>query len=333
MLLSAATPPATPPTVDGVRRSWVDARGVRFHVTEAGDPDGTPVLLLHGWPQHHMAWRHLLADPPTGLRLIAPDLPGYGWSGPAPHRWAKEDVASDVLALLDALGLDRVGLVGHDWGGYIGHLLCLRAPERFTGYLALNIAHVWNTPRTILPHLWRFAQYQPFVATFGYALHRRTRALEVLFRLALADRSAMSRDEVLMFTDRFRDPVCARAATDTYRTFLLRELPALGGSPERRRSHVPTVAVFGTEDVAIDASLAAEETAQADSYRLERIEGCGHFIADERPELVAARVAELVGAGTSADASAPAATLTVPAQDATQCPGPCAPGAGVRPYP
>lgn len=76
-----------------------------------------------------------------GLPIIAPDLPGYGWSGPAPHKWAKDDVAADVLALLDVLGLDRVLLVGHTWGGFVGHLMVLMAPERFDGYLALNISH------------------------------------------------------------------------------------------------------------------------------------------------------------------------------------------------
>ncbi len=74
-------------------------------MTEAGPVDGVAVLALHGWPQHHYAWRDLLGHPPEGMRIIAPDLPGYGWSGPAPHRWAKEDVVSDMLALLDALGL------------------------------------------------------------------------------------------------------------------------------------------------------------------------------------------------------------------------------------
>ena len=276
-----------------MRRSFVEARGVRFHVTEAGPEDGLPVLALHGWPQHHYAWRDLLSDPPEGMRIVAPDLPGYGWSGPPPHRWEKEEVASDVLALMDSLGLDRVLLVGHDWGGYVGHLLVLRASERLRGYLALNIAHPWQTPRTLLPHVWRFLLYQPAIAALGMVLMQRTRFVETAIRAALTDRQAMSTEEIRWFGDRFRDPVCARAATDTYRTFWLREIPANAGQPETRRSTVPTRALFGTNDAAIHVSLAAAETANADDYRLEPVSGCGHFIADERPALVRERLVEL----------------------------------------
>src|ERR1700751_5746411 len=105
--MSPRPAPSEPPPIAGVRRSRVNARGVDFHVTEAGPADGMPVLALHGWPQHHYAWRDLLADPPDGMRIIAPDLPGYGWSGPPRPRWLKEEIAPDVLALLDALGIDR----------------------------------------------------------------------------------------------------------------------------------------------------------------------------------------------------------------------------------
>ncbi len=266
---------------------------MRFHVTEAGPADGRPVLALHGWPQHHYAWRDLLADPPEGMRIIAPDLPGYGWSGPAPHRWAKDDVVSDVLALLDALELERVLLVGHDWGGFVGHLLVLRAPERVSGYLALNISHPWQTPRTVAPHIWRFLLYQPAIAAFGGVLMRRTRFVERVIRLGLTDRSAISREDARWFGDRFRDPVCARAATDTYRTFWLHELRAGAREPEQRRSTVPTRVLFGVDDKAIHPSLAAAATAQADDYRIELIAGCGHFIAEERPALVRERLVTL----------------------------------------
>jgi pimeloyl-ACP methyl ester carboxylesterase len=267
-------------------------------VTEAGPPDATAVVVLHGWPQHHYAWRQLLADPPGGLRIIAPDLPGYGWSGAPPHRWVKEEIVSDVLALLDALALRQVLLIGHDWGGYVGHLLVLRAPERVSAYLALNIAHPWQTPRSLAPHLWRFLLYQPALAAFGGVLMRRTRLVETVFRAGLTDRGAITPQDARWFGDRFRDPVCARAATDTYRTFWLREIPAGTLNPERRRSTVMTRALFGTDDVAIHASLAAEATAQADDYRLELVPGCGHFIVDERPALVREGLVTLAAAAS-----------------------------------
>ncbi|ULE31331.1 alpha/beta fold hydrolase [Mycobacterium sp. IDR2000157661] len=278
---------AAPPPIDGVRRSFVEARGVRFHVTESGPPDGRPVVALHGWPQHHWVYRDLLADPPAGLRIIAPDLPGYGWSGPAPHRWAKEDVASDVLALLDVLGLDHVLLMGHDWGAFVGYLMVLRAPERIDGYLVMNMAHPWVTWRTLLPHAWRF-WYQVPVSTVGIPLQRRTDFLDRAFRTA----SAMDPETAGVYVERFRDPVPARAARDTYRTFLLHEMPAGARRPENRRTNVPIRALFGLGDAAIHPSLASPESALADDYILETVDA-SHFIVDERPELVRAKLIAL----------------------------------------
>jgi pimeloyl-ACP methyl ester carboxylesterase len=277
-----------PPPIAGVRRSFVEAHGVRFHVTEAGPADGRPVLALHGWPQHHWEYRDLLADPPQGMRIIAPDLPGYGWSGPAPHKWAKEDVASDVLALLDALGLDRVLLVAHDWGAFVGYLMVLRAPERFDGYLALNMAHPWVPARSVLPQFWRF-WYQLPLASFGVLVQQRTGYVE---RVMLGKGSNMGPEAARVFADRFRDPVCARAGRDTYRTFLLREIPQGASNPETRRATVPIRALYGTRDLAVHRSFVAPETANADDYTVETADAT-HFIVDERPDLARARLIAL----------------------------------------
>lgn len=272
------------PKIPGVHRRSVVARGVRFHVTEAGS--GTPVIALHGWPQHHYVYRDLLTDPPDGMRIITPDLPGYGWSGPAPHRWSKDDVARDVLALLDELGIGRAVVVGHDWGGWIGYLLALRAPQRVAGLLALNIAHPWQRPTAVLPHLWRFA-YQPVVGLAGVPLHRHT---DVVHRMLV--KAGVPAGEARIFADSYRQPVTARAARDTYRTFVLKEFPALARRPERRRAKIPIRALFGVDDPAIHPSLAAAETARADDYTLERVADCGHFIVDERPDLVRDRLVQ-----------------------------------------
>lgn len=278
---------AGPPPIEGTRRSFVEARGVRFHVTEAGPPDGRPVVALHGWPQHHWVYRDLLGDPPAGLRIIAPDLPGYGWSGPAPHRWAKDDVAADVLALLDALGLDRVLLVGHDWGGYVGYRMLLTEPQRFDGYLVMNTAHPWVTSRALAPHLWRF-WYQVPMASIGAPLQRHTKFLGRLYRSA----SAMDPETARIYVDRFRDPVVARTARDTYRTFLLRELPAAARGPRPPRASVPIRCLFGNDDAAVHPSLAAAETADADDYRLALVDA-SHFVIDERPDLIRAHLLAL----------------------------------------
>jgi pimeloyl-ACP methyl ester carboxylesterase len=272
---------AEPPPIPGVRRSFVDARGVRFHVTEAGPPDGRPVLALHGWPQHHWEYRDLLADPPPGLRIIAPDLPGYGWSGPAPHKWVKDDVATDVLALMDAMSLGRVVLAAHDWGGFAGWRMVLREPERFDGYLAMNINHPWQSPRTVLPHLGRFL-YQVPLATFGITVQRRTNYVErVIFGIG----SRMDRESAHVFAERFRHPVCARAGRDTYRSFLLRDLPRGARQPETQRVSVPIRVLFGTADKAVDVSMVSPDTANADDYQLETVDA-SHFVVDERPDLV-----------------------------------------------
>ncbi|WP_421845199.1 alpha/beta fold hydrolase [Mycobacterium sp.] len=293
MVADADTGLSQPPPITGVRRSFVMARDVRFHVTEAGPAEGRPVVLLHGWPQHHYAYRDLLADPPAGLRIIAPDLPGYGWSGPPPHKWAKEDIAQDVLALFNELGLGRVVLAGHDWGGWIGYLLILNAAERFDGFMPLNIAHPWQSPRRLGPHLWRLLAYQPAMAAFGVPLQRHTKMIErLVFGTEAARGATFDSADVRIYAERFRDPVCARAGRDTYRTFLLREIPASARSGERRRATVPIRALFGVKDFAVHWSLASPDNARADDYTLEEVD-CGHFIADERPDLVRQRLVEL----------------------------------------
>ena len=83
-----------------------------------------------------------------------------------------------------------------------------------------------------------------------------------------------------------------RQARDTYRTFLLREVPSGARHPEQRRATVPIRALFGMGDQAVHHSLASPETANADDYTFEPVEA-GHFVIDERPDLVRARLIAL----------------------------------------
>lgn len=286
----------TPPPIPGVRRSFVHARGVRFHVTQAGPEDGRPVLLLHGWPQHHWAYRDLLSNPPPGLRLIAPDLPGYGWSGPAPHYWGKEDVASDLLELVRVLGLDRVVVVGHDWGGLLGYLMLLREPAVFDGHLVLNMAHPWIPLRTKLARLWPLLSYQPLMATLGVFTLRRTPFLALLFKFA----SRIDKPSIRLYTEQFRNPDVAHTAMLSYRTFLLHEL--FTRQIDTRKVVAPVRGLWGIRDRALHVSLATPPASKVADFDLERVEA-SHFIIDERPDVVRARLVSLVDEVTRSKAT------------------------------
>lgn len=279
-----------PPEIEGVSHHRVRARGVDFHYAEAGSGDDV-VLCLHGWPQHWYEWRHLMPALADRYRVIAPDLRGFGWSEAPRDGYEKENLADDVLAILDELGIERVKLVGHDWGGWIGFLLCLKAPQRFEKCLSLNILPPWTTMRQMAPHLWRF-WYQWLILSpgLGYRLHRSGKFVPKVLVGASVDKSVWDQATIHAFSDTFTEPARARAAVQMYRVFNLHEVPEMArGRYERARLEVPTRLLFGTGDQALRHTLLAGYERHADDMQVEKVEGCGHFIADERPDLVAER--------------------------------------------
>jgi pimeloyl-ACP methyl ester carboxylesterase len=291
-----------PPEVEGVSHRWVRARGLEFHVAEAGEGEDV-VLCLHGWPQHWYEWRRLMpALAAAGHRVLAMDLRGFGWSEAPPRGYEKENMADDVLAVLDELGLGRVKLVGHDWGGWIGFLLALKAPARFERYLALNVLHPWVRARDMAPHAWRFA-YQWAILTpgVGYRLHRSGRFIPKVLVGGSTNKGVWDDETVHAFSDVFTEPDRARAAVQVYRVFNLREgRGIMRGRYVDQRLSVPTLLLFGEDDFVLRPQLLDGYQEHADDMRVELVPGCGHFIADERPELVAERAIEFLTPATQA---------------------------------
>ena len=126
----------------GYPPQYADAGGLRLAYVEAGPPDGEPVLLLHGEPSWSFLYRTMLPVlAGAGLRVIAPDLAGFGRSDkPAAvsdHSYARHVEWIRALTF-DRLGLRGVTLVGQDWGGLIGLRLVAEHPERFARVVAAN---------------------------------------------------------------------------------------------------------------------------------------------------------------------------------------------------
>lgn len=117
--------------------------GVALRVARGGQ--GAPLLMLHGHPQNHLAWRKIAPQLAQHYEVILPDLRGYGDSDkPASDEmhqpYSKRAMAGDISQLIDALGLKRVAFVGHDRGGRVGHRLALDHPEKVSCCVFVDIA-------------------------------------------------------------------------------------------------------------------------------------------------------------------------------------------------
>ena len=272
---------ASIPHVTGVEHEFVNAGGLRTHVATAGE--GPPVVLLHGWPQHWYLWRDVIPLVAPHARVYAPDFRGFGWTDVPKDGYEKDQLMRDVLALLDELGLERVTLAGHDWGGYVAFLLALEHPERVESLLALNVLPPWpaRDRRTTLD-AWRFA-YMPVLATPGLG----RRAGRAMARRTLPDQSEA-------FVERLQG-ARGEATERLYRTFFTRELPRLiGGRYSATDLTVPGKLVFGERDQVLTTRAVKDAAAQTDRLELELVADAGHFVVDEKPELVADRLLSLL---------------------------------------
>jgi pimeloyl-ACP methyl ester carboxylesterase len=284
------------PQLSGVTHRDVEVNGVRIHVAEAGS--GEPLILQHGWPQHWWAWRHMIPLLSPHYRLICPDLRGFGWSEAPARGYEKPQLARDLLGIFDVLELDRVRVVGHDWGAFAALLAAEQAPERFERLLVLNCPLPWQEPtlRKALT-IWRFWYQFGLASGVGrIALQRWPRMIRRAIPTRAGNPGAWTRSDLDLFADVLREPARAAASEQLYRTFVTRELFA--GMRERNpgvRLHVETKLLFGVDDVAISPVLLRGAERAADSLTIELVQNCGHFIAEEQPELVAQRAREFFG--------------------------------------
>ena len=286
------------PQVEGVEHRFIDANGLRIHLAEAGPTDSTeaPILLLHGWPEHWYMWRRVIAALRGERRLIVPDLRGFGWSEAPGDGYDGETFAADQVALLDALGIERAFVAGHDWGGWTAILLGLLHPDRVERLVALDAPHPW--PR-ITPGLiaegWR-GWYTWLLAPpgLGPRLSRQGWvARTILTRGNVGD--PFTAEEVDAYVDSFRERSRALAVSRLYRYYQRVFREVLTGRWRDQRLTVPTRIVFGERDRYVSPKLLPGYEPYADDLEVELVPDSGHFIVEEKPDLVIDRLRSFFG--------------------------------------
>ena len=282
----------------------VSTRDLHVAYFERGPRDGTPVVLAHGFPDDARTWdavANALAG--EGYRTIAPFVRGFG-----PTLFQKEAVrtgelaalARDVLALADALELERFHCVGHDWGARAAYGAAALAPERLLSVTALAVAYGTNQPSQAMSiEQTRAYWYQWFFATDRGERELVTNARAFCRALWQYWSPGWLFDEAEYASTAasFDNPDFVQVTLSSYRQRWGFAKGADEYAPERRVLEgvpplaVPTLVLAGADDACtLPTGFLGKESLFTGPYRLEMVPGSGHFVQRERPEFVAERV-------------------------------------------
>jgi haloacetate dehalogenase len=287
------------PLFPGSRERRVDHDGVEIFARIAGE--GPPLLLIHGFPQTHAMWHRVVPRLAERFTCVMPDLRGYGYSACPPNdaanrAYSKRAMASDMLALMAALGHKRFAVIGHDRGARVGYRLALDHPAAVSCLTVLDIVpthamwHNFTVRLAMKTYHWLFlAQPQPLpemlierapVAYLDYTMASwtKTRDLSAFDPRALAE-----------YRLHYATPEHIHATCNDYRAGATSDLADdEAAQAEGRRIACPTLALWG------EAGIPSETAAPLEVWRrwCVNVAGAGlpsgHFVAEESPEALLA---------------------------------------------
>ncbi|HAC35459.1 MAG TPA: alpha/beta hydrolase [Gammaproteobacteria bacterium] len=258
---------------------------VRLHYVTAGYSPGVKeaVVLLHGWPQSWYEWRHLMPELATGGRtVVAVDLRGLGDSSKPAGGFDKKTLADDVAQLLHQLGLERVVVVGHDWGGAVAAALALQYRQLIIRLVLLDIV----IPGIPLPGIgdglagyWHMQFHQ--VADLPEALVQGREAVYIswFFNNFAFNPAAFNAADIAEYTRCASQPGALRCGFGYYRC--LQEDAQFFSSVAEQKLGIPVLALGGEQSIGAGVKLCAEQFATNVEGGV--VEQCGHWIPEERP--------------------------------------------------
>ncbi|MCA1401485.1 alpha/beta hydrolase [Bradyrhizobium sp. BRP56] len=273
----------------------IRANGAAFHVARTGT--GRPLLLLHGWPEFWLTWRPVMARLTDRYTLIAPDLRGFGDSDKPQGAYGPDQHTDDMLALLDALGVDKAGVVGHDVGGAVMQPLARKAPDRIAGLFFFDFVYPGIGPRMAAPdrlnHIWyqSFHQMEMAPALVG-ASRDSCRTYIGHFLHNWSHRKAAFDDVVEDFADNFFKPGNLAGGFAHYRASHAGRVKMMQGeAPALPPIAVPTCIRWAEHDPLFPYAWTDRLGETFSNLDLGMFPDVGHFPHREDPDRSAAEIA------------------------------------------
>ena len=274
--------------------------GVTLDVATAGDPAHPPIILLHGFPESHRTWRHVIPQLAHNHFVIAPDQRGFARSskpeGVASYK--PDRMVADLLALADHFTLPTFTLVGHDWGGAIAWMAALQNPARITRLVIVNAPHPFVFQRTLFddPKQREASQYIRAFRNLDFEQHIEKIGLSNFFDSSFLRHTdfASVAEEKPVYLDQWSQPGAMTAMLNWYRASPIivpdmREMPPRpafldGPFPPMPQ---PVLVVWGLHDAALLPSQLEGLDAYVPDLTLVKVDA-GHFVPWENPGAIVA---------------------------------------------
>ncbi|QIG40022.1 alpha/beta hydrolase [Microbacterium sp. 4R-513] len=268
------------PPASGFRHRFLQTPGLTSHVAVVGE--GEPVVMLHGLPQHWWQWRTIGAALGERYQVICPDLRGFGWTRADSPGMGRLTQMDDLLALLDALHLDRIRLVAHDLGAVTAHHLAYAEPERVQAMAILSV------PPPFMPFSVSMLPAMRHIPPLLF--HRRGRSIAHVFEPPYVVKR-MPPETVATYLAPMQRPDIDAAINEVYRWLVFSEMPRMAaGSYRRQRLTVPTLYAFGAEDRPLTADFVRAQCGDlsrfAEHVEITEVPEAAHFMTDDNPQAV-----------------------------------------------
>ncbi len=268
----------------------IETNGIRLNVVQAGPEDGPLLILLHGFPEFSYGWRKqipYLAS--AGYRVWAPDQRGYNVSDKPEGiaAYSLDQLAADVIGLIDAAGQEKAYLVGHDWGGAVAWWTAANYPDRLEKMVILNVPHGAVLQKNLrknftqLRKSWYFFFFQiPWLPETMARQQNWKRSVQSLKNSSRP--GTFTADDLDQYRRAWSQPQAYRSMINWYRA-MLQKPPS---PPANSRITVPTLLIWGAKDRFLGRELAQPSIDRCDDGRLVFIEEATHWVQHEEPEQV-----------------------------------------------
>lgn len=266
---------------------------VKLHAVALGPKDGPVVVLLHGFPEFWYGWHRQIGPlAAAGFRVIVPDQRGYNLSSKPSgvSAYALTELVSDVIAIADQLGQQRILLAGHDWGAAVAWSAALLHPQRIAKLAVVNVPHP-SVMRKFLNT--RFRQFRRSWYMFFFQLPWLPEALLAASNYRSAARSLLrssrpgtfSPEDLVQYRAAWSQPGALTATINWYRALF-----RFRTKFTNRTVHVPTRILWGERDAFLLPEMAQESLRYCDNAELFTFADATHWLQHEEP----ARVSELL---------------------------------------